>query len=93
MKFKATPALLYLLHSQIAEFPGEAKVRPWPGCTVYTKLDTLDGNKGGSVEIDETERKELLSLLDSIVGPCGWDTIYPGERRTGRSALKQLSAR
>ncbi len=93
MQFLATPKLLYLLHSQLDEFPGEAKRDPWDGCTVYAKLAALDSLRGGHVEIDDVERRELVSLLDSIVGSCGWDYIEPGEKRTGRAALKQLQAR
>lgn len=91
MQFRATSALMGLLYSQIEQFPGDHKREPWSGSTVYAKLAALPG-KGGTIEIDDAERKELRSLLDSIAGPYGWDTITPGERTTGRAALRQLPA-
>jgi len=93
MKFKATPSLLQLLWSQIEEFPSEYDQEGeagFPGGSVYEKLGALSG--GGTIDITETERKELASLLDSIVGSGGWDTITPAEKRTGRAALRQVRA-
>lgn len=95
MRFRAGPALLWLLHTQLEEFPheyareGEAAFPGGGG--VYAKLAALDGDRGGTVEITERERRELRSLLDSIVGPYGWDSITAAERRCGRAAMRRLT--